>query len=177
VSPVLLVTHSDDWVWARLQRWRPPMWVERWMVTATRLGDGWVWIAAVLGTGSAGVGHGPARTLLETTAAAALVNATQLALKRAFRRSRPASRPAGRAGRTVSAPDRYSFPSGHTMNAFAVAVLVAVHAPVAGPWAFVAAGSIGASRVVLQLHFASDVAAGATLGSVLAALVVAAFGG
>jgi undecaprenyl-diphosphatase len=170
-----MVTHSDDWLSARVRRWRPPHWVELWMIGSTRLGDGWAWIAVLLSARADG--HAGARTLLETAAAITVVNAAQVALKRAFRRSRPAPRPARAAGRTVSAPDRFSFPSGHTMNAFAVAVLVVAHVPAAGLGAFVAALSVGASRVVLQLHYASDVAAGAALGSVLAAVVLSAFGG
>ena len=175
MSPVLMLAHSDDWLSARVRRWTPPSWVELWMVGSTRLGDGWAWIAAVLGARVDG--HALGRTLVETAAAIVVVNATQVALKHAFRRSRPTLRPLGLARRTVSAPDRFSFPSGHTMNAFAVAVLVAAHVPAAGPGAFVVALSVGASRVVLQLHYPSDVAAGAVLGSVLAAFVLAAFGG
>jgi undecaprenyl-diphosphatase len=151
-----------------VSRWAPPPWVARWMVGATRLGDGWAWIA-VLAAGVVPADHAPMRAVTETAAAIAAVNVAQLALKHALRRPRPAVR----ATRPMNAPDRFSFPSGHTMNAFAVAVLVTVHVPEAGPWAFALAGSVGASRVVLQLHFVSDVVAGALLGSVLAAAVAA----
>ena len=63
------------------------------------------------------------------------------------------------------------------MNAFAVAVLVSVHLPSAAPWAVSAAAGVGASRVILRLHYVSDVAAGALLGSVLAAAVASLLGG
>jgi len=162
VSPVLLVTHSDDWVADHVRRWHPPGWVELWMVASTRLGDGWAWLAVVL---AAGAGGGTAsRTLAETLAAVVVVNAVQVAVKHACRRPRPsAASPLG-----VTAPDRFSFPSGHAMNAFAAAALVSVHVSAAGPLAFAAAASVAASRVVLQLHYVSDVVAGAVLGSALA---------
>jgi undecaprenyl-diphosphatase len=104
-----------------------------------------------------------------TMVAIVAVNAAQVALKRAFRRARPAGPVTWW---DVHAPDQFSFPSGHTMNAFAVATLVTAHVPVAAPLAFAAAASVGASRVVLELHYVSDVAAGATLGTVLASLAV-----
>jgi undecaprenyl-diphosphatase len=133
------------------------------MVASTRLGDGWVWLVMVV--------LAPSRApLAETMVAIVAVNVAQVALKCSFRRARP-SGPVS--WWDIHAPDQFSFPSGHTMNAFAVATLVTVHVPVAAPLAFAVAASVGASRVVLELHFVSDVAAGATLGTVLAAAAVA----
>jgi undecaprenyl-diphosphatase len=65
--------------------------------------------------------------------------------------------------------DRYSFPSGHTMHAVAFAILFTVHMPIMiwimAPFALL----VAASRVVLGLHYPSDVLAGALLGAALAA--------
>jgi undecaprenyl-diphosphatase len=163
MNPIHLVWHSDDWVSGRVHAWRPPRWVQVWMVASTRLGDGWVWLVMVV--------IAPSRApLAETMVAIVAVNTAQVALKRAFRRARP-SGPVS--WWDIHAPDQFSFPSGHTMNAFAVATLVTVHVPMAAPLAFAVAASVGASRVVLELHYVSDVAAGATLGTVLASLAVA----
>ena len=163
MNPIHLVAHSDDWVSGRVHGWRPPRWVQVWMVASTRLGDGWVWLVMVV--------LAPSRApLAETMVAIVAVNTAQVALKRAFRRARP-SGPVS--WWDVHAPDQFSFPSGHTMNAFAVATLVTVHVPMAAPLAFAVAASVGASRVVLELHYVSDVAAGATLGTLLAAAAVA----
>ena len=163
MNPIHLVAHSDDWVSGRVHAWRPPRWVQVWMVASTRLGDGWVWLVMVV--------LAPSRApLAETVVAIVAVNVAQVALKRSFRRARP-SGPVS--WWDIHAPDQFSFPSGHTMNAFAVATLVTVHVPVAAPLAFAVAASVGASRVVLELHYVSDVAAGATLGTVLAAAAVA----
>jgi undecaprenyl-diphosphatase len=66
--------------------------------------------------------------------------------------------------------DRYSFPSGHTMHAVSFAILYSVHVPVTiwlmAPFALL----VAMSRVVLGLHYPSDVVAGAALGTVLALL-------
>ena len=68
-----------------------------------------------------------------------------------------------------------SFPSGHTMSAFAVATVFAHryrhHRWV--PWvAYGAAAAIGFSRITLQSHFPSDVFLGAALGYSISKFVV-----
>jgi undecaprenyl-diphosphatase len=172
VNPLLVVAHSDDWVAGRIRRWSSPRWFQAWLVAATRLGDGWAWLA-VLVTMPARHDHREAHVLAEALIAAVAVNAAQVALKRTFRRTRPATAASRRA---VVAPDQFSFPSGHTMNAFAVAVLVSVRMPAASPLALAIASGVGTSRVALGLHYPSDVVAGAVLGSALAGAAVLVLG-
>ena len=66
--------------------------------------------------------------------------------------------------------DRYSFPSGHTQHAFCITTLLGTHAPelfvVAVPFTLL----VAASRVILGLHYPTDVIAGAALGVTLAKL-------
>ncbi|HEY6553353.1 MAG TPA: phosphatase PAP2 family protein, partial [Vicinamibacteria bacterium] len=38
------VNERDFRVNHRLVGWRPPRWFRIWMLTATRLGDGWLWV-------------------------------------------------------------------------------------------------------------------------------------
>ena len=45
VSVLAYVLASDDRLSDRVLAWRPPRWVRVWMLTATRLGDGWLWLA------------------------------------------------------------------------------------------------------------------------------------
>jgi len=61
-------------------------------------------------------------------------------------------------------PDRFSFPSGHTAAAFAVAVAFAGEPGGLGPLALLLATGIGLSRVYLGAHYPLDVAAGGMLG-------------
>jgi undecaprenyl-diphosphatase len=65
-------------------------------------------------------------------------------------------------------PDRFSFPSGHTITAFAVAVSLAAFYPDLGIGLLFCAASIALSRILLGMHFLSDVLAGALIGSGLA---------
>ena len=67
----------------------------------------------------------------------------------------------------AASPGGHSFPSGHAAGSFAFAAFVALRAPRwAGP-AFVWAALVAWSRVVLGVHYPSDVVAGALLGSVV----------
>ncbi len=67
----------------------------------------------------------------------------------------------------TAALDRYSFPSGHTLHAVSFAIIYASSVP-AMAWIMVPfAMLVAASRVVLGLHYPTDVVAGAILGAVL----------
>ena len=68
----------------------------------------------------------------------------------------------------------YSFPSGHTTQAFAVASVIAAHYD---SWwvqslAYGTAGAVGYSRIQQNSHFASDVVAGALIGYTVGRTVV-----
>lgn len=61
--------------------------------------------------------------------------------------------------------DRYSFPSGHTLHAVCFTLIIVSHFPALG-WVLIPFASlVAASRVVLGLHYPTDVAAGAALGA------------
>jgi undecaprenyl-diphosphatase len=64
----------------------------------------------------------------------------------------------------LAPPDRFSFPSGHTMTAFAVCANYAVLVPGSELFFFPVAILIGLSRVFLGCHYPTDVLAGAVLG-------------
>jgi undecaprenyl-diphosphatase len=89
--------------------------------------------------------------------------------KHATRRARPCTRwcdiVAGE-----RAADRYSFPSGHAMHAASFAVLLSVWWPTLAPLLIAFACIVAASRVMLGVHYPSDVIAGAGLGALTAAL-------
>ena len=66
--------------------------------------------------------------------------------------------------------DRYSFPSGHTLHAVLFTSLAMAHLPVLGLILMPLAILIALSRVVLGLHYPTDVLVGAGIGAALAAL-------
>lgn len=74
----------------------------------------------------------------------------------------------------VLPPDEFSFPSGHTAAAFAVATVAGFCIPGLLVPLILVAMLIGLSRVYLGVHYPSDVAAGAVLGGLsgIIALVI-----
>ncbi len=93
-------------------------------------------------------------------------------LKPAFGRERPTVS----GGETVFHPfsSNASFPSGHTAEAFAVASVVAMRSDgwVVPTIAYTTASLVAVARVEQSAHFASDVFAGAVLGTAIGRFVV-----
>jgi len=61
-----------------------------------------------------------------------------------------------------------SFPSGHTVGAFASATCLSAFYPGAAPVFYTVAAAAGANRVIKRQHFLSDVVAGALLSHLIA---------
>lgn len=167
------VNDSDVRISSRVWTWRPPRWLRLWMLWASRLGDGWLWAGlglVLLAGGSRG------HRLMAAGALAAGTSSTVLMpLKRRFRRRRPCERGLHPLYdvRPLEhfAADRFSFPSGHSMNAFAIATVVGLGLPAVLPILFALAASVAASRVLLGLHYVSDVLVGSLLGASIGAVV------
>ncbi len=70
----------------------------------------------------------------------------------------------------VVASDKFSFPSGHTSAATLYAAIIYQHFPIIGACLLIWAAGVGASRVILGVHYPSDILAGATLGLSIASL-------
>ena len=136
--------------------------------SASYLGDGLVWYALILALplayGRAAVK--PAIVMALTGALGVLVYAL---LKRLFVRERPFITHAA-IDRAAAPLDRYSFPSGHTLHAVSFTWQACAHYPELA-WVLVPlAALIAGSRMVLGLHYPSDVLAGAAIGAALAEL-------
>ncbi len=154
---------ADHGLMRRLHRWSAPQWFQWWMVASTRGGDGWLWYAL----GAVLIAAGGREGLLAAGESAAI--ALFQYLKRKAGRRRPCELQPHCWARMLP-PDEFSFPSGHTMTAFAVVVPTAAHFPETAPVLYACAASIGLSRVALGMHFLSDVVAGGVLGWLLGSL-------
>lgn len=124
--------------------------------------SGATWLAGTV-TGSDPAARAGRRALEGTAASAALVGV----MKRAFGRTRPSfgDDPTDFEPATLDR-ERFSFPSGHTAHAFAIAA--ALDHELDGAWvpwiAYPLATGVGASRVVGRRHWVTDVVAGAAVG-------------
>ena len=64
--------------------------------------------------------------------------------------------------------DRYSFPSGHTMHALSFALMFSYYLPAVAPLVCGFASLVAMSRIILGLHYPTDVIVGGLLGSIVA---------
>ncbi len=141
------------------------------MRLVSRLGDGIAWYVLII---ALPLVYGPqafrpALTMSLTGLAGVLLYKW---MKRTFVRERPFITHAA-ISRAAAPLDRYSFPSGHTLHAVSFTWQAVVHFPDLA-WLLVPfAALIAASRVVLGLHYPSDVLVGAAIGALLAELGVA----
>jgi undecaprenyl-diphosphatase len=162
------VEARDYGLMLRVHRWLAPRPLQVLMVAATRLGDGWLWW--MLGVALLFFG-GPHRFVAISAGAAAAGAGILIfcGLKHTSRRRRPFEL-VPHCWSTIPPPDRYSFPSGHTITAFAVALSIGPFYPTLMMALVVTAVMIAVSRILLGMHFLTDVVAGSIIGITLGRL-------
>jgi membrane-associated phospholipid phosphatase len=133
----------------------------RWVRRYSRLGEhGAVWL--VVGVGGAAVDGERRRRWLRATACVGTAYLISTSIKVAIGRRRPVIEDLPH---LMLTPTGLSFPSSHSTSSFAAAQAygrLLPQTPLLG-----AAGAMAFSRLYLGVHYPSDVAAGAALGTVL----------
>lgn len=156
----------DSLLCVRVNRTSRYLWVRRLFRLISRLGDGIFWYATIIG-------------ILISQGTVSLMPCLHIALAGAFstlvykwlkgRTLRPRPYEVHQDIALTGIPlDRFSFPSGHTLNAVAFSTVTLFYYPMLAwlllPFTFL----VALSRVVLGLHYPSDVVAGALIGVLLA---------
>jgi undecaprenyl-diphosphatase len=160
------IQSNDHRLMRKFHRWRAPRWLRILTILATRMGDGWLWYAL----GIVLLIYGGERRYVAVGAAAFAAVAGICIfrlLKNKSRRRRPCDIEP-HCWSEILPPDKYSFPSGHSITAFAIAISIGMFYPELQPPLLAAALLIAFSRIVLGMHFLSDVVVGSVIGVILA---------
>ena len=162
---IRLISAGDRKIMHRINQWAPPRWFRAWMMASSRAGDGGLWVAlGLILLLFGGSRRFDALTVGGISSAAGWI--VFFLVKRVTGRERPCVKEA-HCWATLLPPDRFSFPSGHTIMAFAVAVPIGLYYPDLLAGLIFCAMSVAASRVVLGLHYITDVLAGILIGCVI----------
>jgi undecaprenyl-diphosphatase len=148
-----------------LNRWCRLSWVQRYFATVSELGNGSFWIALIISI--AMFAQDGARIALQLSLLALCSWLIYRTLKNASRRSRPL-RQSYKIKATVAPLDEFSFPSGHTLHAVSLSIVAIAYIPMLAIVLIPFTLSTAVSRVVLGLHYPSDVLAASAIGSFLA---------
>lgn len=140
--------------------------IRRFFERVSKLGD-WPYWAAMGGVLASIEGSNAPRLILHFLVTAAIAVGVYKLLKRTLVRERPFI-----ANGNIlcgAAPlDKYSFPSGHTLHAVMFSILLSAVDPLFVLLCVPFAVLVAVSRIILGLHYPSDVLVGAALGALLA---------
>jgi undecaprenyl-diphosphatase len=148
-------------------------WIRRFFSVISRAGDGGGWgiagVAMIMMQGRPALG-----SIVQMIATCLVGIAIYKVLKNRLVRERPYINH-GDILCGAAPLDRYSFPSGHTLHAVSFAIMIShfepLLLPIVVPFALLGA----ASRVILGLHYPSDVIVGAAIGATLAVTSITLF--
>lgn len=165
LSPRRWIGALDPRLCHAASRWAARRGVHQSFAVISRLGDGHAWygLMAILAICAGGRGLHAALQMAGTGFVAWLLYRT---LKRRIRRPRPFRTHPAVVARAAPL-DEYSFPSGHTLHAVSFSIVAVGWFPMLALALIPFTVLIAMSRVVLGLHYPSDVIAGALIGTVL----------
>ncbi|HQT43643.1 MAG TPA: phosphatase PAP2 family protein [Halothiobacillus sp.] len=158
--------HWEEGVMYRLNHVNAIRGLRRIFAVSSRLGNGVAWytlaiLLAVFGGSSAWL---PMSVMMMSAGLGLAIYAT---IKHFTARPRPQVVHDGLV-LSVTPLDKYSFPSGHTLHAVNFAIQITAFAPALAWLVIPFALMVALSRMVLGLHYLSDVLVGAAIGALLA---------
>jgi len=158
-----------DLAWClRFNRASQKHWIRRVFCVISRMGDGLFWYALMLGIMLA-QGREGWLPCLHMLAVGLSSLGTYRLLKSSASRPRPYE--VSQAIAMGMPPlDRFSFPSGHTLHAVAFTIVALAYYPGLAWLLLPFTLLVAASRVILGLHYPSDVLAGAVIGGSIACI-------
>jgi undecaprenyl-diphosphatase len=161
----IILERDTGWC-LRANRWGRGRGVRRFFAAISRLGDGVFWYVLM---GALLLADGENGLMASAHMAATGVIALTLykLLKRWTRRPRPFAAD-GRIQAWIAPLDEFSFPSGHTLHAVSFTLVALAYYPMLAPLLIPFTACVAVSRVVLGLHYPSDVLAATVIGTALA---------
>lgn len=162
-----LEIRSGEWrLCLAANRWGTRKVIALFFRAISRAGDGVFWYA-LMATLAAFGGLRGAQAALHMAVVGLVALALYRRLKRHTRRPRPYRAHQGIVAH-IPPLDEYSFPSGHTLHAVSFSLVAIAYFPALALVLIPFTLLVAASRVVLGLHFPSDVLAAGIIGSALA---------
>jgi undecaprenyl-diphosphatase len=156
------IEQRDMRLMRRVNRWRAPRLIRIFMLLMSRLGDGLLWYALALLVLVFG-GQRGIHAFITGAAASLMAIALFRQIKPLSRRRRPCHIEP-HCWAIVTPPDQFSFPSGHAMTSFAIAISLGHFYPDFQHLLLLSAMSVAISRIVLGMHFLTDVMVGSLIG-------------
>lgn len=167
------IAQRDLRIMRRLHRWRAPRPIRVSMLLMSRLGNGWVWYSLGIIILLCG-GQDRYRAFFASAVAALVCILLFQCVKPLSRRRRPCEIEP-HCWAVLAPPDRFSFPSGHAMTSFAIAVTVGGFYPQCQPCLLAIAALIAVSRIIVGMHFLTDIIVGAMIGAFIGYVSVLCF--